>query len=64
MNAARSFAAAMRLHVAPLGEPWADCRRWLCLRGKPSEGSPLHALVTHLTAFGDDVETQPEARAA
>ena len=54
----------MRLHVAPLGEPWADCRRWLCLRGKPSEGSPLHALVTHLTAFGDDVETQPEAAAA
>ena len=64
LNAARSFAAAMLLHVAPLGQPWARRRRWLCLRGNPSEGSPLHALATHLTAVGDDVETQPEAAAA
>ena len=64
LNAARSFAAAMRLRVVPLGEPWAKRHMWLCLRGKPAEGSPLHALVTHLTAFGCEVETQPEAHAA
>ena len=64
LNAARSFAAAMRLHVVPLGEPWAMRRMWLCLRGEPAEGSPLHALVTNLTAFGGDIETQLEAHAA
>ena len=64
LNAARSFAAAMRLHVVPLGEPWAMRRMWLSLRSEPAEGSPLHALVTHLTAFGGDVQMQPEAHAA
>ena len=64
LNAARSFAASMRLHGVPLGEPWALRRMWLCLRGEPADGSPLHALVTQLTAFGGDVETQPEAHAA
>lgn len=63
--AARSFAAAMQLRVVPLSEAWALRRMWLCLRGAPAEGSPLHALVTHLTASSaGDVATPPEARAA
>jgi len=53
LNAARSFAPALRLRVLPLTDAWAARRMLLLVRAEPAAGSALAALVGHLQACAD-----------
>lgn len=65
LQAARSFAPAMRLHVVPLAEPWARRRMLLCLRSEPGPGSALQTLVAHLAGCaGTDPDDAADADTA
>ena len=66
LQAARSFAPAMRLHVVALAEPWARRRMLLCLHSEPAAHTPLHSLVAHLAscAAADHDEDAPAAALA
>jgi len=48
VHAARSFAAALRLRVLPLSDPWAARKMLVCTREAPRQGSALAALFEHL----------------
>lgn len=48
LNAARSFAHAMKLKVLPLSDAWAFRRMLLCTRSQPPSQTPLGLLALHL----------------
>lgn len=49
VQAARSFAAALRLRVLPLSDPWAERKMLVCTRELPRQGSALATLFEHLS---------------